>query len=69
MVFSDADSLSLTGDGGFADDLETAIFNEVLPGVAFKGDSYFSEIPLSLCSHRQDSLVAAGSGIFPHRID
>ena len=46
-VFSDAEQLRVSGDGRYADELEQIIYNEVLPGISLKGDSFFSDIPES----------------------
>ena len=46
-VFTDAEELSLSGDGEYVDELEQIIYNEVLPGISLKGDSFFSDIPES----------------------
>lgn len=46
-VFNDADLIRTSGDGKYADNLEQTLYNEVLPGISLKGDSFFSESPLS----------------------
>lgn len=47
QVFNDAELLRISGDGSYADDLEQTLYNKVLPGISLKGDSFFSESPLS----------------------
>lgn len=46
-VFNYADQLRTSGDGKFADNLEQTLYNEVLPAISLKGDSFLSNIPTS----------------------
>ena len=41
------------GDARYADELERALYNAVLPGVSIKGDAYFYENPIEAGSNRE----------------
>lgn len=46
-VFSDAEQLRISGVGEYADNLEQTLYNEVLPAISLKGDSFLSNVPTS----------------------
>lgn len=48
LVFFAQRMLNITGDGKYADIMETALYNGVLSGVSLEGDKFFYENPLSV---------------------
>ncbi|MBR1926763.1 MAG: glycoside hydrolase family 127 protein [Bacteroidales bacterium] len=46
-VFNYSDMLRISSEGKYVDNLEQTLYNEVLPGISLKGDSFFSESPSS----------------------
>ena len=52
-VFGEAEQLRISGVGEHADNLEQTLYNEVLPAISLKGDSFLSYVPTSSDGERQ----------------